>query len=61
MQEVHNDEFIDHDIFDNEYYESLVAEVQSMFEEINETNLIHGISLPSFDCNTLNKKVEGNA
>lgn len=39
-----DDEYIDHDIFDGDYYESLLAEVQSMFEEINQTNLIHGIS-----------------
>lgn len=39
-----SDEFIDHDIFDDVYYEDLLAEVRSMFKEINHTSLIHGIS-----------------
>lgn len=39
-----SDEFIDHDIFDEKYYDDLLLKVQSMFNEINNTRLIHGIS-----------------
>ncbi|XP_055308878.1 uncharacterized protein LOC129572800 [Sitodiplosis mosellana] len=38
-----DDEFIDHDIFDDKYYNDPLKAVQSMFKEINHTNLIHGI------------------
>lgn len=39
-----SDEFIDHDVFDDIYYDDLLTEIRSMFNEINHTSLIHGIS-----------------
>lgn len=39
-----NDDIIDHSIFDDEYYEHLLREVSSMFDDNVHTDIIHGIS-----------------
>lgn len=39
-----NDEYIDPDIFDDDYYENLLDRVRSSFDEVNYTQMIHGLS-----------------
>lgn len=39
-----SEDFIDKTIFDDSYYDDLLSEVRSMFNEINHSSLIHGIS-----------------
>lgn len=43
-QPTDSEEYIDHNVLDDEYYENLLSEVRAMFTETNYTSLIHGIS-----------------
>lgn len=39
-----DENFIDHSLFDEQYYEDLLEEVRSMFPDSTHTNIIYGIS-----------------
>lgn len=39
-----NDEFIDHSIFDDQYYDNLLTNLRSLFADTIHTDIIHGIS-----------------
>lgn len=38
------EEFIDNEVFDEEYYADLLSRVRAMFEEVPYTDLIHGVT-----------------